>query len=125
MISSSYGIIWQHGDEELEQFFQHMNSCSTHIKFTTETSKETIPFLDTSVIIQGTNIMTTLYTKLTDSHNYLYYDSAHPQKCKDSIPYSQFLRVRRICTVNSDFDKNTNELCKYFLRRKYPLELLL
>ena len=117
-------IIWQHGDEELEHFFQHMNSCSPHIKFTTETSKETIPFLDTSVIIQGTNIMTTLYTKPTDSHDYLYYDSAHPQRCKDSIPYSQFLRVRRICTVNSDFDKNTIELCKHFLRRKYPLELL-
>ena len=86
-------IIWQHGDEELEQFFNHLNSCSPHIKFTMETSNETIPFLDTSVIIHGTNNMTTLYTKPTDSHNYLYYDSAHPQRCKDSILFSQFLRV--------------------------------
>ena len=33
--------------------------------------------------------------------------------------------VRRICTYNTDFDKNIIELCKHFLRRKYPLELLL
>ena len=65
-----------------------------------------------------------MYTKPTDSHNYLYYNSAHPQRCKDSIPYSQFLRVRRICTHNEDFDRNIIELCKHFLRRKYPLELL-
>ena len=117
-------IIWQHGEEELEQFFTHVNSCSTHIKFTTETSKNNIAFLDSSVVIRGCNISTTLYTKPTDSHNYLYYDSAHPQRCKDSIPYSQFLRIRRICTYNDDFDQNILELCKHFLRRKYPLELL-
>ena len=61
----------------------------------------------------------------TDSHNYLYYDSAHPQRCKDSIPYSQFLRIRHICTHNKDFDNNVIELSKHFLRRKYPLELIL
>ena len=65
-----------------------------------------------------------VYTKPTDSDNYLYYDSAHPQRCKDSILYSQFLKIRRLYTHNSAFDKNIIELCKHFLRRKYPLKLL-
>jgi len=76
------------------------------------------------VKIEGCNISTNLYTKPTDSHNYQYYDSAHPQTCKDSIPYSQFLRIRKICTHNTDLDRNVVELCKHFLRRKYPLEHL-
>ena len=117
-------IIWQNGNTKLQQFFTHVNNSSPHIKFTTETSTKEIPFLDTLVKLSGTNISTDLYTKPTDSHNYLYYDSAHPQRCKDSIPYSQFLRIRRICTLNEDFDRNVIELCKHFLRRKYPLKLL-
>ena len=99
-------IIWQHGANELEEFFTHMNSSSEHIKFTTETSTKQIAFLDSLVELDGCKISTNLHTKPTDSHNYLYYDSAHPQRCKYSIPYSQFLRIRRICTNNEDFDRN-------------------
>jgi len=102
-------IIWQHGVNDLTKFIDHMNSASPHIKFTTEKSYNQIAFLDSLVKIQGNKISTTLYTKPTDSHNYLVYDSAHPKKCKDSIPYSQFLRVRKICTTNDNFDKNIVE----------------
>ena len=117
-------MIWQHGARELEAFITHMNSCSEHIKFTTEQSTKEIAFLDTLVKLEGTSILTDLYSKPTDSHNYLYYDSAHPQRCKDSIPYSQFLRVRRICTSKVAFDQHVIQLASHFLRRKYPLILL-
>jgi len=95
-------MLWQHDAAELERFITHMNTCSEHIKFTTEPSTKEITFLDTLVRIQGSPLSTDLYTKPTDSHNYLYYDSAHPQRCKNSIPYSQFLRIRRICTSKVD-----------------------
>ena len=117
-------IIWQHGETELDIFIEHMNTCSEHIKFTTERSTKEIAFLDTLVKLVGRSIHTDLYSKPTDSHNYLYYNSAHPQKCKDSIPYSQFLRVRRICTSKEDFDNHVLALARHFLRRKYPLKLL-
>ena len=117
-------MVWQHGESELKTFFEHMNTCSEHIKFTTEHSTEEIAFLDTKVKIEQSSITTDLYTKPTDSHNYLFYNSAHPQRCKDSIPYSQFLRIRRICTSKSDFDKHVINLCSHFLRRNYPLKLL-
>ena len=117
-------MLWQHGAAELDRFITHMNTCSEHIKFTTEQSTEEIAFLDTLVRIQGSSLSTDLHTKPTDSHNYLYYDSEHPQRCKDSIPYSQFLRIRTICTSKVDFDKHVIELASHFLRRKYPLALL-
>jgi hypothetical protein len=44
--------------------------------------------------------------------------------CKDSIPYSQFLRVRRICSRITDFEKHVINMSSHFLRRCYPIELL-
>jgi len=69
------------------------------IKFTKEVSMNKVKFLDTIVKINPDNniVKTDLYCNSTDSHSYLLYNSAHPKKCKQSIPYSQFLRVRRIC----------------------------
>ena len=44
--------------------------------------------------------------------------------CKDSIPYSQFLRVRRICSRITDFEKHVINMSSHFLRRCYPIKLL-
>ena len=43
---------------------------------------------------------------------------------KDSIPYSQFLRVRHNCTLWSDYLKQAIRLYLYFQQRSYPSELL-
>ena len=75
-------------------------------------------------ITSENTIETNLYTKPTDSHDYVLYNSAHPQRCKDSIPYSQFLRIRRICSNIDDFDTNVVMLGRHFLKRGYPIELL-
>ena len=117
-------IIWQHGEEELNNFISHLNNCSDHIKFTSETSTRSVAFLDTLVLLQNNHIETDLYSKPTDSHNYLMYDSAHPQRCKDSIPYSQFLRIRRICSQLEAFDRHVICYTVFFLKRNYPIELL-
>ena len=79
---------------------------------------------DMKVILQDNMIQTDLYSKPTDSHSYLLYDSAHPQRCKGSIPYSQFLRVRRICSLDSDFKEHVLELTYHFMVRGYPMKLL-
>ena len=44
-----------------------------------------------------------MHYKPTDSHIYLLYSSSHPSHVKNSIPYSQFLRLRRLCSEESDF----------------------
>jgi hypothetical protein len=118
-------LVWQHDSEELETFLKYLNQCHKTIKFTFEHSTEKINFLDTTVKFdESGQLYTTLYCKPTDSHNYLLYDSAHPQHCKNSLPYSQLLRVRRICSHIEDFDLNAIMICQHFLRRKYPISLL-
>ena len=117
-------FIWHHGNESLLEFITHLNSGVENIKFTHEVSPTEVTFLDTKIKIIHDHIVTDLFVKPTDSHNYLRYDSAHPQRCKDSIPYSQFLRIRRICSRIEDFDRHVVTLSTYFLRKEYPVKLL-
>ena len=60
-----------------------------------------------------------MYTKPTDTHQYLSPDSCHPKHCTTSIPYSQALRCRRICSRKEDFKKRTEELRTHLLGRSY------
>jgi hypothetical protein len=117
-------IIWTHGRDELMEFIDHLNNCSDTIKFTHEISNESISFLDTLVSIDKGKLKTDLYCKPTDSHNYLRYESSHPQRCKDSIPFSQFLRMRRICSDIADFDRHVVCTSTYFVKQGYPIALL-
>ncbi len=114
--------IWSGTDDELDAFTATMNSCHDDIKFTCEHSDKEIAFLDTVIHIEtdGT-LWTSLYSKPTDSHNYMHYDSAHPMHIKRSLPYSQFLRVKRICSKETDFVKESMKLLGHFLRRGYPI----
>ena len=84
-----------------------------------------INFLDTTVKIDHEqNLYTDLYTKPTDTNSYLNYNSAHPPNCKNSLPYSQLLRIRRICTREEDFLRNAKKKINEFKSKDYPSEIL-
>jgi len=73
-------LIWQHGTEELTHYVSYLNSCLPSIKFTIEQSESSVNFLDTTVKVHNNSIITDLYCKPTDAHNYLLYKSSHPRK---------------------------------------------
>ena len=89
-------LIWQHGEDKLEQFHAYVNSLHHNINLTLTSSAANIPYLDVSVSLDGTNIHTSIYTKSTDRHGYLHYNSFHPMHIKQSIAYSQLIRHKRI-----------------------------
>ena len=60
----------------------------------------------------------------TDSHSYLLHSSSHPSHVKNSIPYSQFLRLRRLCSDDSDFANKSKEMCQFFEKRGYPASVI-
>ena len=74
-------FIWTHGKEELESFIKELNSFIDHIKFTFESNKENINFLE-NVNLSNSHLMTNLYIKPTDCHQYLDYSSSHPNHIK-------------------------------------------
>ena len=119
-------VIWQHGRSALKAFETHLNQCIPSIKFETDISDTQVHFLDVTVTLTNATgeISTSLYTKPTDAHNYLSFKSCHPRNCKSSIPYSQFLRLRRICSDINDFTFHAREMTKHFLKAKYPPKIM-
>ncbi len=118
--------IFSSTEDELKAWMEYLNSCHDSIKFTFENSHSSVNFLDTAVHLDHTSgkVWTDLYTKPTESHNYLHFDSAHPNHSKSSLPYSQFLHVRRICSRETDYKKHCCILKYHFLRRGYPTHIL-
>lgn len=109
---------------ELESFFSFANDFHPNIKFTTCSSPSEVTFLDIKLCISPVGVTTSIHYKDTDSHNYLQYSSSHPKKCKDSIPYSQLLRLRRICQNDEDFESRKCEMLTFFHKRGYPDSVL-
>ncbi len=110
--------------EEVQSFIDDLNE-RTGLEFTATISDTKVDFLDTTVKIDDNRkLYTTLYTKPTDTHDYLLYSSAHPKHCKNATPFSQLLRVRKICKHDTDFLVNAEMVLGNFHRRGYPLETL-
>ena len=117
-------MIWTHGEEKLNTFFTAFNNFAPPIKLDWEISKPSINFLDTTCSIQAGKIETTLYTKPTDRHQYLYHSSCHPSNQKKGIPFSQALRIRRICSSTEEYIKHTNKLKTHLVNRGYHKQLV-
>ena len=81
-------MIWTAGEQLLLEFLQWINRLHDTIKFTWDSSKWNINYLDVQVINNNGVIETDLYTKPTDKHQYLFHTSCHPKGVKQSIPYA-------------------------------------
>jgi hypothetical protein len=76
------------------------------------------------VISRDGKICSTVHYKPTDSHSYLQYSSFHPKKVKDSIPFAQMLRLRRLVSQNDDFEEKKEEMGDFFQQRGYPMAII-
>ena len=117
MISS---FIWTDSEENLNKFLKDFNEFHTNLKFTYAKSKEKIEFLDLVIKLTDSKIVTDLYCKSADSHQYLHYDLCHAEHIKRSIMFSQTLWLKRICSQKSNLDAHVKELKNWFSKRGYP-----
>ena len=113
-------VLWTAGAQTLTSFVEYLDNCLPSMKFEANISDSTINFLDVRATIKENTITTSLYTKETDTLSYLDYSSCHPKSCKNGIPYSQFLRLRRICSEDEDFVLQSEKLALSFHRANYP-----
>ena len=119
-------IVWIGNAEDLKHF---MNFCdhyaSKHgyastIRFKYSPPSKSVNFLDTTITLQpdGT-LSTSLYSKPTAAHQYLHNKSYHVSHVTNSLPKSQFMRIRRICTFDHDFDHHSKQFVNFFVKRGY------
>lgn len=117
-IDDYFGIAQMH-ENELKDFIQFANDFHPSIQLTHTVGKQ-VEFLDCSLTLLGNSINTSIHYKPTDAHTYLNFESSHPPKCKQSIPYSQLLRLRKICSDDADYGLKSQEMSSFFLARGYP-----
>ena len=104
-------LTWTGTTDQLMKFKQQINEVHPSIKFDFNFSNKEINFLDTVVYkTQSGKLETKLYRKESDRQAYLHRKSEHPESLKRSIPFSQALRLRRICSTNNEFQDSCDKL---------------
>ena len=114
---------WTHGKTTLEAFLKTSNSFNPTIRFTAEVSDDEHVFLDTMSHLADNKVAVDLYTKPTDSHQYLP-TSCHPPHCSKNIPYSLAPRIRRICSDDETFEKRSKDLSEQLKQRGYQKQVI-
>ena len=108
-------FVWTHGEESLQQFLEHLNDFHRSLRFTSEISAHHVNFLDVIVKLQKNEVLTDLYCKKTDCHQYLHYDSCHPEHMKKSSVHSQGLRIKRLCSDSENCETHLKNLKNGFM----------
>ena len=83
-------LLRQHGKEKLKEFLDTLNRYHPGIKFTSKYSREQIDFLDVEIIKEGSRLLTDVFVKSTDTHQYL-----HVMYTTQKNPY----RTVRLCVL--------------------------
>ena len=107
---------WTKSEKQLKDFMSEINQKHPSIKF----DCKQIEFLDNLVYIDEQNkLQTIFFRKSSDRKNFLYAKSEHPYLLRKSIPYSQALRIRRICSTFQDYNSHSRKLMQKFANEGY------
>ena len=90
--------IWTHGVQCLNGSLRELNNHNTTIQCTADWSTKEVIFLDTWVYMKDGKVETDFHVKPTSKHQYLHTKRCHPRHFNTAIPYSQALRIKRICS---------------------------
>ena len=78
-------IMWKKSFGPIEEFVNILNSLDSNIQFTHECSDVGLSFLNVFLYIENNKLLTDIYYKNTDSHDYLPFNSCHPRHIKENI----------------------------------------
>ena len=108
-------------ENKLTSFINEINKKHHSIKFDFKFSIKKIEFLDTFFHKDHNNrLQTMLYKKPIHRQNHLHAKSAHPLSQKrESIRYSQSLRIKCVCSAFDEYKRHSNDLVKRFVEEVY------
>lgn len=112
-------LLWKGDCESLDEFMSCLNSNDKGIRLSYEASPTSIHFLDLEITVVDKHLEFKTYFKPTDQNGYIPVDSCHHSQWLKSVPRSQFLRLRRNCTLTEDFLIQSVMLKNRFLEKGY------
>ncbi|XP_058456432.1 uncharacterized protein LOC131433843 [Malaya genurostris] len=110
---------------EVQNTLQKFNSYNPHIQFTLEEESDNkLPFLDTLVIRQNNQtISTKWYSKPISSGRLLNYHSFHPMLMKMNVATNFIERVTKLDTTQT-MDQQKHTIFQYLRQNNYPASLI-
>ena len=121
-------------DLDINTFKDTLNQLHPDIQFTmekcisyTEDGKtyQRINFLDIMIILcDDGKIITDIYYKDTNTHDYLNYESAHPTHTKNNIPYTLAKKIHVFCTDPKTESKRMSDLREYLINSSYDTKII-
>lgn len=112
-------LVWDGDMPSLENFFSQLNSNNRGISLQFEASQSRIHFLDLNIMVANGSLFTSTHFKETDRNAYIPLSSCHHPSWLNSVPLSQFQRIRRNCTNTSDYHSQALVLKQRFLDKGY------
>ena len=123
-------MIWRLSLPEFTAIINILNSVDHNIVFTFESSVELnrqsggIPFLDVEIYTRDNRTLFDLFSKVTDTFNYLPFGSSHPRHCTRNIPYCLARRIIAFVSESSNVTKRLQELRVRLTNKGYPQGLI-
>ncbi|CAH2250632.1 Hypothetical predicted protein [Pelobates cultripes] len=117
-------ILWNGSKEEALQFVHALNNLTTQVKMTATIDEHSVQFLDLEIMMANQKLEYKRFSKPTDRNTILHFQSFHPKHLKQSLPYSQFLRVFRNNSLSEQRDQQLLLMYGKFQARGYPWTVL-
>ena len=118
----------------LGTFLRVLNSMNASIQYTASTAVVRVVdgarymctnFLSIKILKNdGGSIKFDVYYKETNAHDYLSFDSHHPEHTRNNIPYVLAKRIIVITSEETWIERNLQDLRNFLLDRKYPSNVI-
>jgi len=122
-------VLWEHSEDELNNFISNLNAFHPTIKFTYEYSHQSINYLDLKIhkgpdFLHKKILDISTYIKPTNKQTYIHATSFHPQGTSKGVIIGE---MKRFVRTNSRFDtflefKNKHRI--NLLKRGYPYKFV-
>ena len=113
-------------DNTVNTLFKYINTINSNIKFTVESSKMSIPFLDINIYlnIEEKKLDFGLYVKPSSKDMFLNYNSSHPKRVILNVAQNEIQRAI-LNSSNQKYEKESVERIREKLKRNdYPSDVI-
>ena len=111
------------GEQLLLRFFDRANSRHPDILFTYVYGRSVL-YLDVETTRKSDHIITDLFSKPINTHQYLLPSSNHPPQVDRDLPYGLGLRLRAIISEPETLGRRLKELSTFLTARGYSPSLI-
>lgn len=112
--------MWDGTETEFTDLTTQLNQNEYGIQLSGNISPGTMEYLDTELKSEDNKMISITYFKEVDTNSLLDFKSVHYKQWLSNVPFGQFRRLRKNCTLEKDFEEQSHTMTK----KKCPKHLI-